>query len=87
MRKANRGYGLEGVAAAALEVKAAGAPVRIYGAANIKRHIQQQKPDYAQRAKGSMADQPHEHSREIARNLRKKARAEEKAAAKAAAQQ
>lgn len=45
-----------------------GKPGRIYGAANIKRHLQRQKRTWG--ATGSLAGQPHEHKREIARRLR-----------------
>jgi hypothetical protein len=49
-----------------------GKPGRIYGAANIKRHLQRQKRTWG--ATGSLAGQPHEHKREIARRLRQQAR-------------
>ena len=59
--------GVAGVALAALAGSAAPTG-RIYGYDNIKRHLQRQKRTWG--ATGSLAGQPHEHKREIARRLR-----------------
>ena len=45
---------------------------RIYGAANIERHLRRHKPDYVADAVNSIADKPHENSRQAAR-LRRQA--------------
>lgn len=63
--------GVAGVALAAL-VGSAAPTGRIYGYDNIKRHLQRQKRTWG--ASGSLAGQPHEHKREIARRLRQQAR-------------
>lgn len=70
----NRGKALASVAASALAGKAAGAPARIYGANNIKRHLETQKPSYV-KATNSLAGQPHEGTREAQRRLRQEERA------------
>jgi hypothetical protein len=46
---------------------------RVFGADNIKRAIQTAKPDHTD-ASGSIATQPHEHSRERQRRLRQQAK-------------
>ena len=63
-------------AAAALVAIARGREGRIFGAENIRRHIQQQPRFYARGASNSIAKlnrhtkMPHEHKREIARRRR-----------------
>jgi hypothetical protein len=46
---------------------------RIFGAANIKRTIQTHKPDHTV-ASGSIADRPHQASREQQRRLKQQQR-------------
>lgn len=65
------------IAAAALASSAA-STARIFGAENIRRHLQRQKRDHTS-ASGSIATGnrwggPHEHHREIARRQRQAAR-------------
>jgi hypothetical protein len=47
---------------------------RTFGADNIGRSIQRLKRDRAADAENSIADRPHQHSREIERRLRQQAR-------------
>jgi hypothetical protein len=53
---------------------------KIYGADNIKRHLQRKKSIHARDAETSIADvnrntdEPHQHSREAARRARQMAR-------------
>jgi hypothetical protein len=47
---------------------------RIYGAANIERHLKRHKPDHAKDAVTSIADKPHAHGRQAARLARQAAR-------------
>lgn len=61
--------GLGAIAGAALLAVSAIPQNRIYGAENIRRHLQRQKRD-ARGASGSLAGLPHKHEREIARRLR-----------------
>lgn len=66
-----------------LAASAAATSTRIFGAGNIERHIHQHSLkgyNHYAKAKGSIATanrhtgKPHEHKREIARNVRKAAR-------------
>lgn len=51
---------------------------KIFGAANIKRHLETQKRDHGRDAHTSIADREHDNSREAARRLRQEARRAEK---------
>ena len=59
---------LLGAARVALGLAAAAPQSRIYGAENIRRHIQ--KHGRSRQKGASLADKPHEHKREIARRKR-----------------
>lgn len=63
----------------AAAIAATGPTRKIYGAANIKRYLQQQKPDHKRDADTSIADKPHANSREVERRLRQEARRAKKA--------
>lgn len=47
---------------------------KIYGANNIKRYLQQAKPDHSANAETSLAGKEHSSSREIERNKRREAK-------------
>ncbi len=92
MRKASvlhaaAGLGLLAVSAAdaARSARDAAHTMRIYGATNIKRHLQQQKRDY--RTGGSLAGLPHTHAGEVARRQRQAERIAVNRAARFAASQ
>lgn len=60
---------LAGIAGAALGVALASGPqARLYGSGPIERHLRQY--GRSRQSGHSIADQPHEHKREIARRLR-----------------
>lgn len=67
-------------ALAALSATGQIATRKIYGAENIKRHLQRKKSVYARDAETSIAQgnrhtgRPHEHKREAARRMRQMAR-------------
>jgi len=47
---------------------------RVFGAENIRRACKANRIPDVDRADGSIADQPHKHSREVERRLRQEAR-------------
>jgi len=72
---------IAGIVLAAASAVATGepSPNRIYGADNIKRHLQRKKSAYERGAETSIAQvnrhtgKPHEHKREAARRVRQMA--------------
>lgn len=76
--------GIRGVALASALLAGAGAQTtqRIYGADNIKRHLQRQKRDHGGGASGSLAGHGN-GAREIARRLRQAERNAERRAERA----